>query len=341
MKVKIGNLEFEEKVTIKQFLLKSKNGEIDPLTGIELLADNKFYQQYMMDAIDVCKSCGITPSIDNTPGEEEYSMLMFDLFCGDKPINKRIFRKLAEDIDYGAKDYFYSWNDEEQPIIGKPDGLYGFLRIPYKNIESLWADIEHVAIQIIAQSEPNLGLKTLAAAIMEINGGTTEDPVQSEKQIEENNNYKKMADQMVAAYYPYIIHVAKDIDDAFPTHTHGLNKIGWPEFMINARCYGSEGNGLMINDIYRYFNNTERKKVLEKILQGETIEVPINKLCSARDWRGLDYPVCFRRVPITFEGVKSAYDHVDGIDPDLVVVQIYVKGDDFALTDEYYKGEIF
>jgi hypothetical protein len=36
-----------------------------------------------------------------------------------------------------------------------------------------------------------------------------------------------------------------------------------------------------------------------------------------------------------------AYGDQNGeVDPDLVVVQIYVKGDDFALTDDYYKDGI-
>lgn len=43
-----------------------------------------------------------------------------------------------------------------------------------------------------------------------------------------------------------------------------------------------------------------------------------------------------------FEMVKQAYciDGPDDIDPNMWFVQIYVEGDDFALTDDYYKGGI-
>jgi len=46
-----------------------------------------------------------------------------------------------------------------------------------------------------------------------------------------------------------------------------------------------------------------------------------------------------RRVYPDFEGIKLAYSH-DKIIPDGWFIQIYVEGDDFALTDDYYRGGI-
>lgn len=141
--------------------------------------------------------------------------------------------------------------------------------------------------------------------------------------------------------YPFIIHVDPFLmTDTYPTHTHGLNDKGWPEFMIDPLAFGPEGNVIHIYAAYDYFKNPRRKKLLHKIMTGVTIEVPINKLL--KKWKGApNYKICFRLVPNTFEGVKLAYGPggID-VDPDLVVVQIYVKGDDFALTDAYYEGGV-
>jgi hypothetical protein len=40
--------------------------------------------------------------------------------------------------------------------------------------------------------------------------------------------------------------------------------------------------------------------------------------------------------------VKQAYviESAEDVDPAMRFIQIYVEGDDFALTDEYYKGGI-
>ena len=140
--------------------------------------------------------------------------------------------------------------------------------------------------------------------------------------------------------YPFLIHANPLIEaTAFPTHTHGLNAKGWPEFIIDPFCYGPEGNGSRINEAYDYFKKPRRRKFLNSIMKGETLEIRIDKL--TKNWDGESYPICFRLVPNTFEAVKQAYDpNGYGVDPDLVVVQIYVKGDDFALTDEYYKGGV-
>jgi len=110
--------------------------------------------------------------------------------------------------------------------------------------------------------------------------------------------------------------------------------------MIDPLAFGPKGNGSRINAAYDYFKKSRRKKILNRILKGLTFEVPINKL--HKKWDGTpNYTICFRLVPNTFEAVKQAYDsNNEGVDPDLVVVQIYVKGDDYALEDGYYEGGV-
>ena len=51
---------------------------------------------------------------------------------------------------------------------------------------------------------------------------------------------------------------------------------------------------------------------------------------------------CYRRVYPEFEMVKQAYAFKDPseADPKSWFVQIYIEGDDFALTDEYYCGGV-
>lgn len=140
---------------------------------------------------------------------------------------------------------------------------------------------------------------------------------------------------------PFFIHAdALQENTAFPTHTHGLNDIGWPEFMIDPLAFGSHGNADRINAAFDCFNKARGKKFLNRIMKGKTFEIFANQL--HKKWKGApNYKLCFRRVPNTFEAVKLAYDpNNEGVDPDLVVVQIYVKGDDFALTDDYYKGGV-
>ena len=129
-------------------------------------------------------------------------------------------------------------------------------------------------------------------------------------------------------------------DSPCPTHTHGLHDIGWPEFFIDPLAFGPHGNGDKINVAYYYFKKPKNKEKLEAILNGETIEIPIKTLIPK--WRNAPlYTLCFRLAPHDFEGLKSAYDDVgSGLDPDMKLIQIWVKGDDFALMDEYYQGGI-
>ena len=54
--------------------------------------------------------------------------------------------------------------------------------------------------------------------------------------------------------YPYIVHAdSLQEDTAYPTHTHGLTEIGWPEFFMDPLAFGGEGNCSLIDASYKYF----------------------------------------------------------------------------------------
>lgn len=138
---------------------------------------------------------------------------------------------------------------------------------------------------------------------------------------------------------PFIIEASADMP-AFPTHTHGLTELGWPEFLMDLLSFGADGTGGRINLSYDYFNKPENKDKLKAIKNGKTVKLTITDLKP--DAKPEDMVYCYRRVFPEFEMVKLAYciESPDDIDPAMWFVQIYVEGDDFALTDEYYKGGI-
>jgi len=147
---------------------------------------------------------------------------------------------------------------------------------------------------------------------------------------------------MIQSYFkrigdpPFMIHADPLLEStAFPTHTHGLTEIGWPEFLIDPLAFGGEGNGSRINNSYIYFTNNMDE--LQRILNGEIIKIPINII--EPKWQGAPiYTLCYREAPASFEGVKLAYPY--SIEPGMRFVQIWVDGDYFALTDLYYLGGV-
>ena len=136
--------------------------------------------------------------------------------------------------------------------------------------------------------------------------------------------------------YPFIIHADRLLEaTAFPTHTHGLTEVGMPEFIMDPASFGGKGNASLINHSYRYFK--KHKSDLQSVLNGKILKFPIKKISPK--WRGAPiYTVCFRVVPVTFEAVKIAYPA--GTHSEMRFIQIWIDGDDFALTDEYYRGGV-
>ncbi len=138
---------------------------------------------------------------------------------------------------------------------------------------------------------------------------------------------------------PFTIDVCIDMP-AFPTHTHGLTELGMPEFLIDHLCMGSEGNAGFINASYKYFRKPENAGKLADIKSGKTVKLTPEDLKPDIKPSKLIY--CCRRVFPEFEMVKHAYNIEDSkdVDANMWFIQIYVEGDDFALTDDYYKGGI-
>lgn len=315
------------------------NNNIEKVKVIDFDEDQILNTQFMAelknidDLTKVCSLCGVVPHISNTPGEQQFSISLIDKLCEDTPLKKLFFRGLAEEIANGQKKLFANRNDEENPIIEKNDGDYEFLSFSYKNEGSLLIDLEKVAIPIAELIELELKMDAMKYY-------TEKNDVVFSKTLSKKEKINKLK----SGKYPFIIHNIKATMKsglAIPAHTHGLNLIKWPEFMIDPFCFGKQMNPIIILATYKYFKKPGRKKILQKILKGETFELPDYKLVEQSDCQEDDLTICFRLAPNTFEGVKSAYDvNGLGVDPDLVVVQIYVKGDDFALTDEYYKDGI-
>ncbi len=147
---------------------------------------------------------------------------------------------------------------------------------------------------------------------------------------------RKSKEQQAAQKRPFIIHGCADLP-VFPTHSHGMTELGMPEFLINHQAFGPKQNGGLIGASYDYFCNPENTLKLDAIKNGETVKLTVTDLKP--DARSDTYAYCFRRVYPEFEMVKKAYDLDDPnqVSPDTWFVQIYVGGDDFALTDDYYK----
>jgi hypothetical protein len=141
--------------------------------------------------------------------------------------------------------------------------------------------------------------------------------------------------------YPFITHGTPIFEkDQYPTHTHGLTEIGWPEFFIDPLAFGSVGNAGLINAVYRFLITPGNGSKLDAVLNGQIVEITDRDLYPERVL-GQVFTYCLREVQRSFEGVKLAYpNQAEHESIPLRVVQIWVKGDDFALTDEYYKGGI-
>ncbi len=128
---------------------------------------------------------------------------------------------------------------------------------------------------------------------------------------------------------------------AFPTHSHGMTELGMPEFRIDHLGFGANQNGGLMNASFEYFSKPQNAGKLDAIKNGQTVKLRDPDLKPPSDHPD-PYVYCYRRVYPDFEMVTQAYDLDDPneVSPTTWFVQIYVDGDDFALTDDYYKGGI-
>ena len=141
--------------------------------------------------------------------------------------------------------------------------------------------------------------------------------------------------------YPFIVHAAPpwDEDPPYPTHTHGLTQIGMPEFLMDPLAFGGGGNCDRINYSFDFFMDPQNNHLLQDILNGKVIKLPAADLSP--NLKSEPYTYCFREVTPEFEAVKLAYGSgVAYVIPRMRFIQIWVDGDDYALTNEYYRGEL-
>lgn len=139
--------------------------------------------------------------------------------------------------------------------------------------------------------------------------------------------------------HPFIIHADPLMENtAYPTHTHGLTEVGMPEFIMDPVAFGGKGNANRINAAYKFFTRLKNADKLKSILNGETLKLT-GKQLSPKHLSSEYYKYCFREVSADFEAVKLAY-YSKEITMDMRFIQIYVDGDDYALTDEYYRGGV-
>ena len=132
----------------------------------------------------------------------------------------------------------------------------------------------------------------------------------------------------------------KDDGGLFPTHTHGLDKLGYPEIFIDPLAF-AKYNATIIRGVYEYLSKSGKEDLIQDLVNGKTIEAKLSKLdknflfmvpaCK-------DLTICMRIVYSDFEAVKLAYG--DEVPAKIPFIQLYVLGDDFALDDEYYRGGV-
>ena len=147
---------------------------------------------------------------------------------------------------------------------------------------------------------------------------------------------------LIQGIYPYIIHADPPWDEAFPypTHTHGLYDIGLPEFIMDPLAFGGEGNAQSINAAYRYLIDPKNLGQLDAILNGRVIKLTCKELNPKYMYKD-PYVYCLNEVFARFEAVKQAYGSaVMDYFPKMRFIQIWVEGDEYALTDEYYRGGV-
>jgi hypothetical protein len=112
---------------------------------------------------------------------------------------------------------------------------------------------------------------------------------------------------------------------SYPTHTHGLEKIGLPELFINGKAFGTLNNASCLNLTVEYLNlyDSEREKIINK----KYIEIKI--------FEDVNYIMCLRAVNNKFKGVTTAYYDED-LSCKTGFYQLYVKGDFHVLNDRYF-----
>ncbi|MGD0280236.1 MAG: hypothetical protein ABSC11_13130, partial [Smithella sp.] len=90
-------------------------------------------------------------------------------------------------------------------------------------------------------------------------------------------NLKNITHKKDSSERQFIIHTT-DRFPLFPTHTHGLTEIGFPEFLMDPLSFGPKGTGNRINSAYDYFSKPDNKDKLEAIKNGNTVKLTFREL---------------------------------------------------------------
>lgn len=123
---------------------------------------------------------------------------------------------------------------------------------------------------------------------------------------------------------PHIIHGNEH--HQFPTHTHGLCKVGLPELFINSNAFGVFDNSMAINELYLYLLYYPSE--FEMVKGRKEVEIKL--------WGQSEMSLIIRPVSNDFAGVTIAYNETDIKESNNGFSQIYVKGDTHVLSDEYF-----
>ena len=157
------------------------------------------------------------------------------------------------------------------------------------------------------------------------------------KKSNKKNKQKKKSSKAINNKYPFIVHLCPT-SPAYPAHTHGLKEIGMPEFIMDPMAFSPKGNGAVICRVYDYVTKKKNVGDLDMVKIGQTIKLSTNDIYPEVK-EDTNYVYCLRRVFANFQAVKEAYVE-GGVKPGMWFVQIYIEGDDFALTDDYYRGGV-
>jgi hypothetical protein len=143
---------------------------------------------------------------------------------------------------------------------------------------------------------------------------------------------RKLLPEIVAfgASLPFMVHGDTTLKQsvAYPTHTHGLDKFILPDIFINAAAFGPQDNAKMINLIASalIFNKDYYNEFMEKT----HLEMKTGMFVEEDDMI-----MCIRKVENDFLGIVKAYNDDDP--SKFGYSQIWVKGDDHVLVNEYYE----
>lgn len=140
---------------------------------------------------------------------------------------------------------------------------------------------------------------------------------------------------------PFDIHACvQKGTNLFCAHTHGLSEIGLADFLMDPLAFDASGICLRIDLSVHFFRKPENVHLLNDVLAGKIVKLSMSDLePSLGDAER--YVYCYRLVDSDFEAVKQAYlTNGRPLPPGMRVIQIWVEGDDFALTNEYYAGGV-